>query len=604
MIWKCLFALFFVFWFSPCWAATIYVDVTLVGTCVGGAGTSYRVAQRDCGGADGTTAYKTIEGGLGAVAASDTVSIRVGTYTETGIPYAGFAQDNVTIQNYGTEEVIWKSAHTYAFLEIINISGTTISGIIFDGSLATSCHASGCAMIQLYAGSNHKITGCTFRNNTVATYAGIVIGSHDESSTLYTKILSNTFHNLTGPAILIDPNVDGEINWVLVKGNTAYDIDAGAGGAIQVGSGGGGVYYAVVKSNTVHGLSDGESYLDMGGHVDRYPAYYLAEGNILYLGTGAVKTCVKFHPITFGIFRENVCDGAAMQLYGPAGSVGFSVKNYHNTYNPYSSGMGTIQISAEGDLGEDFGGYYFKNNYFGPSLSNYFNDVWEDPPTYVLNTDNVFWLGNYFHPGHGYDNQWSYRANSTEPIGSTPGDTKNYDFSAAAGLTSFESDFTTVASSNTLDHANATTVIFVNPATRNYNLAADSPMKDKGVNLTTVTTATGSGATFSVGDASYFFDGWGWTDAGGDWPAKDTLKVGSSTCIVDDINYVTNSITCTGSISWTVGDGVNLASHMLGSAPDPGAYEYGGEGSASIIVLGTGATIKNLGTGGIISNME
>src|SRR3989344_7834951 len=40
-------------------AATHYVDSTLIGTCVGGAGTSYRITERDCGGSDGTKAWTT-----------------------------------------------------------------------------------------------------------------------------------------------------------------------------------------------------------------------------------------------------------------------------------------------------------------------------------------------------------------------------------------------------------------------------------------------------------------------------------------------------------------------------------------------------------------
>ncbi|MCX6788995.1 MAG: hypothetical protein NTZ42_00065, partial [Candidatus Gribaldobacteria bacterium] len=89
-------------------ATTYYVDGTLSGTCVGGAGTSYRVANRDCGGSDGTKAWTTFNGAIagGSVALGSTVYGRAGTYTENQINTAFAAGSGQTlVQNYNGESV-------------------------------------------------------------------------------------------------------------------------------------------------------------------------------------------------------------------------------------------------------------------------------------------------------------------------------------------------------------------------------------------------------------------------------------------------------------------------------------------------------------------
>jgi chitodextrinase len=146
-----------------------------------------------------------------------------------------------------------------------------------------------------------------------------------------------------------------------------------------------------------------------------------------------------------------------------------------------------------------------------------------------------------------------------------------------------------MVSGNTLDKTSALTGIFNNPSSRDYTLVSNSPVIDKGVNLTTVTSATGSGTTFNVADSHYFCDGWNLITA-------DTIQVGSQTCQIGSINYSTNTITCTAPISWVNGAGVNLP--YSGSAPDPGAYEYvqtGGDTTpptVSISAPTNGATVS------------
>ena len=97
-------------------------------------------------------------------------------------------------------------------------------------------------------------------------------------------------------------------------------------------------------------------------------------------------------------------------------------------------------------------------------------------------------------------------------------------------------------------------------------LKAGSKCIDGGAWLTTVTSASGSGVKFSVGNAGYFMDGWGIIK--GD---KIQLQGQSTPVDIVSVDYATHTITVSKSITWATGNGVSLA--FSGSAPDIGAYE-------------------------------
>ena len=104
-----------------------------------------------------------------------------------------------------------------------------------------------------------------------------------------------------------------------------------------------------------------------------------------------------------------------------------------------------------------------------------------------------------------------------------------------------------------------------------FHLNSNSPCIDRGSSLTTITSPSGSGTTFTVADAAYFMDGWGIAGVNGD----DLQIFGTSQkARITRVVYATNTITVDTSLSWTQGQGVALA--YLGSAPDAGAFEYGG----------------------------
>jgi len=103
-----------------------------------------------------------------------------------------------------------------------------------------------------------------------------------------------------------------------------------------------------------------------------------------------------------------------------------------------------------------------------------------------------------------------------------------------------------------------------------FHLSGGSPGIDKGGALTTITSPSGSGTTFTVADARYFMDGWWISGVDGD----DIQIVGTSQkARIINVNYETNTITVNTTLIWTQNQGVALA--YVGAAPDVGAYEYG-----------------------------
>jgi hypothetical protein len=107
-----------------------------------------------------------------------------------------------------------------------------------------------------------------------------------------------------------------------------------------------------------------------------------------------------------------------------------------------------------------------------------------------------------------------------------------------------------------------------NPSLPDLHLQPDSPCIDAGTYPTWITSDTGSGMQFQVGDARYFIDGWGIPHVQGD---EIQLTDGQQARITS-INYETNSITVDRVLNWTLNQGISLA--YQGTAPDLGAYEF------------------------------
>jgi hypothetical protein len=98
-------------------------------------------------------------------------------------------------------------------------------------------------------------------------------------------------------------------------------------------------------------------------------------------------------------------------------------------------------------------------------------------------------------------------------------------------------------------------------------LLENSPCIDSGTYLTQITSASGSGTSFTVADAGYFMDGWGIIQG-------DSIQLfgTAQAARITSADYTANTITVNKSLTWTQNQGVSLA--YIGAAPDIGAYEY------------------------------
>lgn len=108
-----------------------------------------------------------------------------------------------------------------------------------------------------------------------------------------------------------------------------------------------------------------------------------------------------------------------------------------------------------------------------------------------------------------------------------------------------------------------------NRALPDLRLKPGSPCIDRGVALTTITSASGSGNTFTVRDAKYFMDGWGIIEG-------DLIQLhGTFTrARVTHVDYAANLLTVVPSVTWTQNQGLTIS--YFGTAPDAGAHEFDG----------------------------
>jgi len=112
----------------------------------------------------------------------------------------------------------------------------------------------------------------------------------------------------------------------------------------------------------------------------------------------------------------------------------------------------------------------------------------------------------------------------------------------------------------------------MNASLPDFHLNSSSPCREAGTYLTTITSNSGAGMTFTVADAGYFMDGWGIEGVEGD----EIQIVGTSQrARIVSVNYTNNVITVDAALTWTQNQGIAMA--YVGSAPDIGAHEFGSQ---------------------------
>jgi len=357
---------------------------------------------------------------------------------------------------------------------------------------------------------------------------------------------------------------------VLVEGN---DISHYRLGINYQGS------YGVFRNNSLHDQIESES----GQHTDAFfsepetepSQYHVIEGNTqnnacgpnakgnLSQGDACSGNCFNL------IVRYNTSaniDGGGFITDDNAGSStnpGFyNVKTYNNTLVNYLRGGGLPGIVD-----------YYNNNSNNPTdVNNLF--YW--PGTIGGSGASPVYVGGVTRPVWGYN------------LGFCAGSSSNCNLLGHSESGSFNGD----AAGNIYGCTGCSPSndpLFVNYSGGNYGLQAGSPAIAKGTHLTTVASGdSGSGTSLIVNDAALFQDGYGlqnpYSTVQGDCISVTT--VGNHVCITS-VNYSTNTLTLASGIARSSGDAVWLYSKsdgvqvLTGSAPDMGAYPYGGGGTSN-----------------------
>jgi parallel beta-helix repeat protein len=503
--------------------ADIYVDGTLSSTSC----TSYDPLLRSCTGGN-ATAYRTFAAAASVATPGTTVIFRGGTYNERLRPaMSGTAGSSVTFKNFGTEAVFL----TPSLGPGIDISDR--SYLILDGLRVEN-------RTWLEARNSHYIIlrNCIFRHNPNGGTTGNVrfIQSH------YNQILDNTIEDGNDNLLLIDSDYN------VVQGNT---ITEGRHSVIGIRCGD----YNIIRNNYFANSQQkiGEVY-DCGADTSAVANSFNSTRHNIFEGNVFADAVTEDNPTTSngngiqyggqeGIIRRNLfysCYvGLAMQYYGDESLYVTNNRVYHNVFYDNDGAGIAIRANTVNNV--------YKNNILFANKGCYPDCTAVSPGQIVYRSP--------FPAGTRIDNNTIIYQSAGQPVMELEG-------SAGRTLAQFNSSFPGVLSGNLESNP-----LFVNAATKDFNVQAGSPMIDAGAFLTT-TSAAGSGTTIPVNDAHPFYDGFGIP-----WETGDLIQLQgqTQTARVTAVNYTTKRLTIDRSMTWSAGQGVSL--QFTGTAPDIGAYE-------------------------------
>ena len=358
------------------------------------------------------------------------------------------------------------------------------------------------------------------------------------TSPAYTVLRGNKVHDNVGGGIALFCVPGG---YYLVEQNTVYD-NRGSGNWDGIQAGGGdpscGTHHIVIRRNVVYGTVDGDN-IDMGG---RQPgslpiaSHYLMEDNEMF---GPPTTGNKFSGLglDWGIMRRNKVTDNGLVFYSPP----YRAVVYHNTV---VSSFHSVQFW--GQAGRALGPQpTFRNNLY--TQSNHLLIMRGGSPlpnvTYPSSLDMDGDMFLFSERGIGW--------------GTMPYGTSQSNFDQWRSDTSQEPNGRRIAA--------ALSEIYVDAPNRDYQLVSGSPAIDAGVHLTT-TTDTGSGTVLTVQKSWFFQDGYD------SLVEPDWIQVGANPPVqIVSIDYESDIITLSTSITWSAGDGISLPYN--GVAPDVGACE-------------------------------
>lgn len=510
------------------------------------------------------------------VVAGDTVYYRAGTYTGiTGAvlsPYnSGISGQVITFSSYNNEDVQFTGSGTSSIAVDLNSDYGTVRSYIKVHDLHFSNFM---RHLWILKGHHNEISNCSFigypPTATQADFAGVF-----QASYIYRQAQYNWIHHC---------------EFGLWGYNATFGYDTG--GVFGVGlesSTNDFTRYNLVENNEMYGGGHHVAYLN--GSYNIYRNNYFHNEPWYPLNNPVYSTRIIAQEGYSEDGMRNLNEGNRIAYGGPKnkdeiGGSGGQVKGAYNIWRRniyaqiYTNAIYMTKYSGQSDVKHNkiynntfwhggYGTYQINPGGTAPSPN------WEDRYAHALvveeGPDGSTIYGNVIKNNIFYQNR--------DPLGAQYSViSRYYDNGWTTRVPVFQA-----VSANWLDNAGdpkfVDTTGAADPANGDqwdFNLQPESPCKDNGAWLTTITSADGSGTSFAVNDAGYF-----WHDAGSmaaEIPnamisTGDTVQLQgqTQTAAITSIDYETNTVTVDAPISWLQGQGVSLA--YSGSAPDQGAYE-------------------------------
>lgn len=482
--------------------------------------------------------------------AGDTVYLRAGTYSISGNGIAPSRSGS----SYSNRIIF--SAYNNETVTLVGASASS-QGVYLSGKNYVKVHG------ITFNNFNHPmlITGGSKYNeishSTFSGYYGSApgdwVGSRIRSNSQYNHVHHSTFtdyglHNGNDEAVVFGTGIEASTS-DSAQYNLIEDSTFAYGGHHVVEFNG---TQNVFRNNYIHNenhfLWNGTLY---GNRITftvgdlPYVGRNLIEGNRIAYGgeTSESDECggsggtlaSPYNIIRKNMYYKCLLYGIYVSTYG-SGLSAYNNRIYHNTF--WNNGI-TTTAQAKPCYGNSLTHAILVNEGSGTLVKN--NVI----------KNNLFW-------------QNVNRINATRPVINASGNVPVYNTVASNFNQTSDPKFVNI--SETPDPMNRDQF--------DFHLQSGSPAIDAGQFLTTIASASGSGTSFQVADAGYFFDSWGMSAIASATVTGDTIQLAgqAQTAVITAVNYATNTITVNTPLSWTNGQGVSLT--YKGSSPDMGAYEF------------------------------
>lgn len=479
------------------------------------ASTNFYVAKTGNDSNAGTEAspWLTIGKANSTLTSGQQVFIKAGSYNQAISPSAnGGVTTPIAYNNYASDAVVITG--NFAGINLTGKTYITVNGLTFT-NVAQFGSFSSC--------TNNTVTNCTFHHQQgSANWGGFAIADSSQSN----KVVNNTMHHWgsTSPASTGD--------MIDIGGNSATDFS----------------YYNRIEGNTLY--SAGHSCLNLRC------GYNIVRGNWMHneaWSGGFGHRCMISDadpalPGGFSLIESNKFSFADHSVDGGANAgldlrTRFNIVRRNQFYNSTEAGL--LMAGGGSQVDQAIYNHIYNNTFY----TNGLDPAWSQAAIgfqtfgapFIVKTNSIF---NNIMRGHTVT-YWNSGANAALAMQIR---SNNWEEAGNPLFTDVLSSYT--AFSNTLP-------VLV--------LLAGSPCIDNGGWLTTITSSSGSGTSFNVGDAAFFQAGMG--DVRG-----DLIQLQGQLGSVRITGITGNAVTVGMSVTWTNGQGISLP--FTGAKPDQGAFEF------------------------------